>query len=298
MKWALVLSGGAGNGFSHIGVLKALEELDLKPDLIAGTSIGAIIGGAYACGMEVEDFEEILADFNLFDYLEGRSFQFRVGAVTRFLQAQESVNRMLMSRGADGGSKILEFLYRITNNAGFSETRIPFYCNAVDLLSGSEVLLHRGSVAEAMRASMAFPGIFTPVERQGMLLCDGSVADNMPVWIPSSLGFKRIIAVCATPRRIAEAEDVANGFAIFLRAFTIACYGQTRFPMDRPTLELSPNREDTSFDFSRYEEIIQAGYDAVMERKRDIKRALSPFHPFWRLTQAPDSQVQRRESPG
>lgn len=290
MKWALVLSGGAGNGFSHIGVLKALEELDYKPDLIAGTSIGAIIGGGYACGMEVEDFEELLADFNIFEYLEGRSFQFRVGAVTRFLQAQESVNRMLMSRGADGGSKILEFLYRITNNCSFSETRIPFYCNAVDLLRGSEVLLHRGSVAEAMRASMAFPGIFTPVERGEMLLCDGSVADNMPVWIPRSLGYKRVIAVCATPRRRAEPEDVANGFAIFLRAFTIACYGQTRFPMDRPTLELYPNREDTSFDFSRYEETIQAGYDELMARKREVKRALSPFSGLW-------SFIQSREAP-
>lgn len=297
MKWALVLSGGAGNGFSHIGVIKALEELGFKPDLIAGTSIGAIIGGAYACGMEIEDFEEILGDFNIFDYLEGRSFQFRAGAVTRFLQAQESVNRMLISRGADGGSRILEFLYRITNNCSFSETRIPFYCNAVDLLSGSEVLLHRGSVAEAIRASMAFPGVFTPVERQEMLLCDGSVADNMPVWIPRSLGYKRVIAVCATPRREAEPEDVANGFAIFLRAFTIACYGQTRFPMDRPTIELSPNREDTSFDFSRYHEIIQAGYDAVMENQRSLKRALGPFAPFWRITRAPDSGVHRTGSP-
>ncbi|ORC35302.1 hypothetical protein B4O97_08995 [Marispirochaeta aestuarii] len=278
MKWALVLSGGGGTGLSHIGVLKGLEALRLKPDLIAGTSIGAIIGGAYACGMEVEDFEELLRDFNIFHYLEGRSFQLNIGAVTRFLQAQEAVNRMLMSRGADGGSKILKLLHRITNNATFSDTRIPFYCNAVDLRSGREILMHRGSVAEAIRASMAFPGVFTPVERDKLLLCDGAVADNLPVWIPRSLGIKRVIAVNVTPRRTATKEDIANGFSIFLRAFTIACYGQTRTPKDTPSLELVPGNTDRPFDFSSPGELIRIGYETVVEQKKKILGITTPWY--------------------
>ncbi|WP_319562441.1 patatin-like phospholipase family protein [Marispirochaeta sp.] len=278
MKWALVLSGGGGSGLSHIGVLKGLETLNLKPDLIAGTSIGAVIGGAYACGMEVEDFEELLKDFKIHRYLEGRSFQFNIGAVTRFLQAQEAVNRMLMSRGADGGSRILELLYRITNNASFSETRIPFYCNAVDLRSGREILMHRGSVAEAVRASMAFPGVFTPVERDKLLLCDGAVADNLPVWIPRSLGIKRVIAVNVTPRKTAIDDDIANGFSIFLRAFTIACYGQARTSRDTPTLELVPQNIDRPFDFSSPGELIRAGCDAVMEQKTRIMKITTPWY--------------------
>lgn len=278
MKWALVLSGGGGTGLSHIGVLKGLEALRLKPDLIAGTSIGAIIGGAYACGMEIEDFEELLRDFNIFHYLEGRSFQLNIGAVTRFLQAQEAVNRMLMSRGADGGSKILKLLHRITNNATFSDTRIPFYCNAVDLRSGREILMHRGSVAEAIRASMAFPGVFTPVERDKLLLCDGAVADNLPVWIPRSLGIKRVIAVNVTPRRTATKEDIANGFSIFLRAFTIACYGQTRTPKDTPSLELVPGNTDRPFDFSSPGELIRIGYETVVEQKKKILGITTPWY--------------------
>jgi NTE family protein len=280
MKWALVLSGGGGNGLSHIGILKGLEELGLRPDLIAGTSIGAIVGGGYCCGMEVEDFEELLEDFEIFRYLEGRSFQLRVSAVTRFLQAEESVNRMLVDRGADGGSKILELLYRITNNAVFSATRIPFYCNAVDLLSGREVLLHRGPVAEAVRASMAFPGVFSPVEREGMLLCDGAVANNLPVWIPRSLGIRRVIAVNVTPRRPADDEDVSNAFTIFLRAFSIACYGQVRFPQDIPTLELLPEQENSTFDFSTYKQSIQLGYETVIRNRDEIRRATGPFALF------------------
>jgi NTE family protein len=278
MKWALVLSGGGGTGLSHIGVLKGLEHLCIKPDLIAGTSIGAVIGGAYACGMEVEDFEELLKDFNIYHYLEGRSFQLNVGAVTRFLQAQEAVNRMLMSRGADGGSKILELLYRITNNASFSDTRIPFYCNAVDLISGREILMHRGSVAEAIRASMAFPGVFTPVERDRLLLCDGAVADNLPVWIPRSLGIKRVIAVNVTPRRTAMDDDISNGFSIFLRAFTIACYGQARTHRDTPSLELIPGNIDRPFDFSSPEKLIRMGYNAVLEQKRRILEITRPWY--------------------
>ena len=278
MKWALVLSGGGGSGLSHIGVLKGLEALNCKPDLITGTSIGAIIGGAYACGMEIDDFEEILKDFNIYRYLEGRSFQLNIGAVTRFLQAQEAVNRMLINRGADGGSKILEFLYRITNNATFSDTRIPFYCNAVDLNSGREILMHRGSVAEAIRASMAFPGVFTPVERDKLLLCDGAVADNLPVWIPRSLGIKRVIAINVTPRRTATEEDVANGFSIFLRAFTIACYGQTRTAKDTPTLELVPGNTDRPFDFSAPQELIRIGQETVMKHKKRILEITTPWY--------------------
>ena len=277
MKWALVLSGGGGNGLSHIGILKGLEELGLRPDLIAGTSIGAIVGGAYCCGMEVEDFEELLEGFEIFRYLEGRSFQLRVSAVTRFLQAEESINRMLVDRGADGGSRILELLYRITNNAVFSDTRIPFYCNAVDLMSGCEILLHRGSVAEAVRASMAFPGVFSPVERNGMLLVDGAVANNLPVWIPRSLGIRRVIAVNVTPRRPADDDDVANAFTIFLRAFSIACYGQVRFPQDIPTLELVPEQENITFDFSAYKQSIRQGYETVMQNRDKIRRATGPF---------------------
>ncbi len=281
MKWALVLSGGGGNGLSHIGVIKALEELNLRPDLIAGTSIGAIIGGAYACGMEVEDFEEMLESFDLFQYLEGFTFQLNIGAVTRVLQAEEAINRMLVSRGADGGSKIHELLRRMTNNASFSDTRIPFYCNAVDLTNGREVMLHRGSVADAIRASMAFPGVFTPVERNGMLLCDGAVSDNMPVWIPRSMGIKHVIGVNVTPRRPSGPEDLENGFSILLRAFTVACYGQIRSEADTPTLELIPNEKDVPLDFSDSKELINLGYETVMNQKSQLRKALN-FWPAFR----------------
>ena len=290
MKWALVLSGGGGNGLSHIGVLKALEELNMRPDIIAGTSIGAIIGGAYACGMEVEDFEELLEDFNLFHYLEGITFQLNIGAVTRVLQAEEAVHRMLVSKGADGGSKILELLQRMTNNASFSETRIPFYCNAVDLKNGREVMLHRGSVADAIRASMAFPGVFTPVERDGMVLCDGAVSDNMPIWIPRSLGIKRVVGVNVTPRRPAAEPDLENGFSLLLRAFTVACYGQIRSAADTPTVELIPNETDVPFDFSESTELIQIGYDTVMENRKKLHDAVHFWPPAFARTKIDTSK--------
>ena len=284
-KWALVLSGGGGKGITHIGVLKAFEELGMKPGMIVGCSIGAIIGGIYASGMPVAEMENfMLNDFDIMKLLEGLSFQLGDAPLFRFIQAQEALAAMLTGNGADSGKKILSLLRTLTSEKTFADTVLPFACNATDILRAEEVTLDSGPIAESIRASMAVPGIFSPVERDGMLLSDGCILNNMPVRIARMKGFKRVVAVNISPHENLKPEDLPNGFLIFFRAFGIACATREHRRIDEPDIEITIYPKVTSFDFSRKKELIEMGRAAVRRVERELHRQLySPFAPFYRI---------------
>jgi len=167
--WALVLSGGGAKGLAHIGVLKGLMDAGFpRPALVAGTSMGAIIGGLYACGMspgEMSDFA--IEKLNITDYLD--SFVFKInGPVGKVMQTGQILASLATRPGIDTGHRVLQLLEQLTAGKSFEETEIPFRCNAMDLLSGEEVVFRSGSVARAMRASMSFPVIFEPFMDNGM----------------------------------------------------------------------------------------------------------------------------------
>ncbi len=282
MKWALVLSGGGARGIAHIGVLKALERMGMRPSLIVGTSFGAIIGSIYACGMSVERMEDfMLNEFNIRQQLEGFTFQLGDSAFMRFLQAQEAMGNMASDLGVDSGTKILELLRELTENKCFAETEIPFLCNAVDLVSTDEVVLESGLVADAVRASMAVPGIFHPVRRDGMLLADGGIKNNLPVWIARSRGFHRVIAVDISPFEPVPAENLENGFAIFYRAFGIASNNWVRSRRDIADVTVTVRTGVTEFDFDRKQEVIDRGLAAAVAASKEISRVItSPLAPI------------------
>jgi len=199
-KWALVLSGGGGRGIAYAGVFKALEKLDLHPDMLVGCSIGAVMGGIYASGVsagELEDF--ILHTFELKFYLESVTYRLGDGAFFRFLQAQEALSSLVGSRGVASGRRIHRALLELTRGRTFEQSRPRFLCNAVDLLTGREVVMDSGLLADGIRPSMSVPGLFAPVERNGMLLADGGILNNLPVWIPRERGIRRVIAVNCSP---------------------------------------------------------------------------------------------------
>ncbi|NTV51914.1 MAG: hypothetical protein HGA76_02705 [Candidatus Firestonebacteria bacterium] len=204
-RLGLVLSGGAARGMAHIGVLKVMEEVGLRPDLIVGTSIGAIIGGLYALGYSAADIERIVCSQN-WTQLLGNS-------VPRDCLPLEEKNedgkyllafplrrgQIILPRGLSAGENISLLLSELTLPAhavrDFKQLPIPFACVATDLATGKEVFLDHGSLPEAIRASMAIPSVFTPVEIEGRLLGDGVVARNFPVSNAKDLGADLIIGV-------------------------------------------------------------------------------------------------------
>jgi NTE family protein len=174
MKVGLALGSGAARGWAHIGVIRALEEAGYKPDIIAGCSIGAFVGAACASG-DLDMLEEW------------------VGKLT-----WQNVVKLLDPSWAGGlikGEKLIAFFRQHFLDQEFSALKIPFACVATDLANGREVWLKEGSVADAVRASIAMPGLFTPAERNGRLLVDGGLVNPVPVSLCRYMGADIVIAV-------------------------------------------------------------------------------------------------------
>src|SRR5450631_3198896 len=192
-KVCLVLSGGGSRGMAHIGVLKVLEELKVPIDCIAGTSMGAVVGGLYASGMTAAQID---ATMRSVDWQEA----FRDAPPRRdlaFRRKQDDRNflvrlplglkhgQILLPKGFIQGQKLQETLRQLTlpfsNSTDFDLLPTPFRAVATDLETGNAVLMEKGDLAIAMRASMSAPGVFAPVELNGRLLVDGGLAENLPV---------------------------------------------------------------------------------------------------------------------
>jgi len=189
----LVLSGGGARGMAHIGVLKVLEELKVPIDCIAGTSMGAVVGGLYASGMTAAQID---ATMRSLDWQEA----FRDAPPRRdlaFRRKQDDRNflvrlplglkhgKILLPKGFIQGQKLQETLRQLTlpfsNSTNFDVLPTPFRAVATDLVTGKAVLLDKGDLSIAMRASISAPGLFAPVETQGLLLVDGGLAENLPI---------------------------------------------------------------------------------------------------------------------
>ncbi len=189
----LVLSGGGARGMAHIGVLKILEELKVPIDCIAGTSMGAVVGGLYASGMtagEIDatmrsvDWQEAFRDAPPRQDLAFRRKQDDRNFLVR-LPLGLKHGKILLPKGFIQGEKLQETLRRLTlrfrTDTHFDLLPTPFRAVATDLVTGEAVLMEKGDLAIAMRASMSAPGVFAPVESEGRLLVDGGLAENLPI---------------------------------------------------------------------------------------------------------------------
>lgn len=179
-KIGYALGGGAARGLSHIGVLKVLHEHDIRPDFIAGTSIGSIIGALYAGGYDPEDIEQLVLGL---DWKKLVYFFDMTLPVTGLIQ----------------GKRVVALLKSILGDITFSDLRCDFRCVATDIVSGEEVVLSDGSLVEAVRASISIPGIFTPVEHSGRYLVDGGLVNTVPVSVCREMGADYVIGVNVIP---------------------------------------------------------------------------------------------------
>lgn len=204
MKWGLVLSGGGTRGSAHVGVLKALEENNLKPDVITGTSAGAIVAGLYASGCNVNSLERLIGVIDSkyidIDYLGSLS------ALIRLL-----FNRNIFLTGFIKGNRLELILDKYCRYKSLTDVKMPFALTSVDINSSDLIVftsdkkrfeklprivpLDDVKVAHAIRASIAIPGLFKPKYIDGRRLVDGGVIDNVPVKLARVLGAHKIITV-------------------------------------------------------------------------------------------------------
>jgi NTE family protein len=218
----LVLSGGGARGIAHVGVLKALEEMRVPIDCIAGTSMGAVIGGLYASGMTAAQIDETIRSVDwqeaFRDTPPRRDLTYRRKQDDRNFLVRLPLGlkhgQLLLPKGFIQGQKLEETLRQLTlpfsNTTDFSELPTPFRAVATDLVTGAAVLLDKGDLAIALRASMSAPGVFSPVEYQGQLLVDGGLAENLPVDVARAMHADvLIVSDVSYPLQSREALDSA-----------------------------------------------------------------------------------------
>lgn len=201
-KLGLALGSGGSRGVTHLGVLKALEEEGIRPDYIAGCSMGSVVGACYANGMTVE----------------------RMLSTVRKLKTVHLMDFAVLPEPRPGffkGEKMQNLLLKNIGDVTFDELTIPFCCVATDLLSGQTILLNKGKVAPCVRASSTIPIIFKPLEMDGMMLVDGGVLCRVPVRQAKELGADVVVGVDAIKNSAYPVQKIPNMASMAMRVFEI-----------------------------------------------------------------------------
>lgn len=241
-KLGLALSAGSAKGLAHVGVIKTLIKHNINIDVITGTSMGSLVGGLFASGIPI-------------DVIEGLALN-----MTQRTWVDIGVPR----KGLIRGEKILRILRMLTKNCNIEELNLPYGCVATNLNSGKRVPITQGKVAEAIRASVAIPGVFDPWELDEQMLVDGAVVDRLPTSLCKELGAKHIISVDVSTQ-VTE-SNLNNIFDVIVQSMNIMqseLLKTKRKESDvliRPSVEsISPNQ------FQKAEEAIKAGEEATEE---------------------------------
>ena len=230
-KVGVVLGGGGAKGAAHIGVLKYLEEMGIPVDYVAGTSMGSIIGGLYALGYSPDEMAKLIGEMDWSEYIGNRINRSTMSQETRerrsstFLTVPFSLHSLL---DKDPNTKFINSLpSAYVNNSSlinlfndlcvgyqeemdFNDLLIPFACVATDMITGKETVLRSGSVPTAMRASMAIPGVFSPVPIDDMVLVDGGLVNNFPADVLREMGADIIIGVEVANDKKTTSEDIQS----------------------------------------------------------------------------------------
>lgn len=252
----VALGGGGALGMAHIGVLKALEENGIKPDIIVGTSIGAIVGGAYACGFTASELEEKSLKVKTTNLLD---VNFNPQGVLSGKSAERTITAII------DGDKQIENL------------PIKFASVSVDINECQEYVFESGSLVKAMRCSMSVPGVFIPVKMDDKLMVDGGVLNNVPADVARRLGADVVIAVnlvsdfkpYKTPSTIIH--SVAFSFFIMQKELT-------KFQLKDYDVLIAPKLKDFrqyTFNEKNTKALIEAGYLEAKKHIRKIKNKIN-----------------------
>lgn len=297
-KVGLVLGGGGARGLAHIGVMKVLESEKIRPDIIVGTSVGAVVGGALASGMKAGELEERITCFLESDLY--RSSELKVMGDTES-KAEQGLSKRIQSyfktkirlAHAIFTDSILqigdieEFINFFIPDIQIEETAIPFRAVATDLLSGELVLVKKGSLRRSVLASSAVPGALPPVEMNGRQLSDGGIISVVPARCALEEGATVIIAV-AVDRDISLVSGLHTAVDIYVRAGEIQGFHLEQYDLECADIVIRPELGGTHWtDFSQSKELISLGELAAINNLPQIRRLVRPKRELMgRITRA------------
>jgi NTE family protein len=281
-KVGLVLSGGGALGFAHIGALKVIDSIGIPIDYLAGTSFGGLMGGLYSVGYRTDSLLKVVNEVNwdeIFNDMPERSIlpYFEKKYSGRYYLSLPIKEYMpTPPGGAIAGQKISLLFSRLTDHyAGvtdFDSLPIPFRCVGVDLVTGNEVVINKGPLARAMRATMSIPTAFTPVPYGDSLLSDGGLLNNYPVDVLKAMGADIVIGVDVSGFKFSP-EEATELFKVLDRAASIPRYQKIDEAIAATDIYIAPMLDGYSiadFDKETIAEIMDSGYVAAMRHKERL----------------------------
>ncbi len=256
----LALGSGGARGIAHIGFLQALEENGIKPQYISGCSMGAIVGGCYACGVPLEKIKE-------------RAFALKLRELLEF--SPRPISRL----GLLKQNKVHNLLEELVGKTKIEDTKIPFSCVAVDLKTGDVVNFKTGMLTTALEASSAIPCVFQPVRYNDCIFVDGGVKRRVPFMEVKEMGADVVIGVdvfCHTELKI---DNLNNVISMMLRVFDVMDDENSKRYYDNNKnacdLYLKPDMADMSpYKLEKLDIAYQAGYDIAVQNMQRIKELI------------------------
>ena len=285
LKMGIALGGGGARGLAHLGVLCALEREKIPIDLLAGTSMGALVGGAYAltprCDFLVERFRRYLESKEFQktnpEFLHEHDYAFMpsLGGIfhrfASFIKKGFFYSQSLTKKAPISEEDFAQNVNFLLEDVAIEKTQVPLAVVAMDLKSAREVVLRKGSLRKAVRASCAIPGILPPVVFGDQQLVDGGWVNRVPVRPARDMGADVVIAVDVA-EELQDFQDFDTGLDIFLRTYDICQRTLSEMQMKEADILLRPDVSRIHWsDFGRLEECLRAGETAVQEKMEEIR---------------------------
>lgn len=273
-SWALVLMGGGARGLAHVGVVRFLEKKGLIPDVIAGTSMGALVGGLFAAGLSGAKLTEMLDGLGLDEAAEKarrRGLLNRPRNLFEYLLLTDTKHRFISKIAGGKDDAIEATIERFVGDVRIEDLPVKFLCNAVDLVTGREVLFTRGRLSRALRATISLPLVFEPVDMGDMLLLDGGVLDSAPVEAARAAGAEVAVLVDVhRPLKKVPKARLKSTLQIVQRTIEVAAAASfeersrhadfvLRVPVDQGVLQFSNPRRIALIG----ERVAAAGFDGL-----------------------------------
>lgn len=284
-KIGLVLSGGGARGAAHIGVIRALEEMNIPIDYISGTSIGALVGGMYASGIKIDEIESLIHSIDWTNVLDD-SPSFKNLQIRKKEELKKRIHpldlgikkfKITMPKGIVSGQKISFLIQsimlkgKLTNN--FDELPIPFRVVATDISTGKMVVISEGNLGKALQGSMSVPGAFAPVKYGEHLLVDGGLTNNIPISVAKGMGADIIIAVDIASGLIQpeKLDNVLNVTRQMIKIMMKKSTDEQIILMGKQDILIVPNMENVdSSQFDKMSDAVLAGYDSTIMKKQEL----------------------------
>jgi NTE family protein len=288
IKLGLVLGGGGARGLAHIGVLKVLESENIPVGMIVGTSIGALVGAAYAAHPDAEALKQRVLEVlgSKGDDAKGLKSLGRMqwddstkndwfNRIYRLAQKEVFIGLTTFRNALLSMEDMRHTVEAFVPDINIEQTTIPFTASSVDLYTGEQIILNRGKLIAAVMASCAVPGFMPPISWNGRLLVDGGVANPLPTDLASKIGADVIVAV-DVGLSICRSASIRDGIDAITRATEIMSLHLSCRGRESADLLIEPAVKQVNWaKFMKYEELIQEGENAAESQIENIKRLIA-----------------------